>query len=438
MFKFSQVKQRMGHSLFGRFTDANANTIAIEFNPDIIKLGSYLAANRRGAKAYVGAIGKGPALVLDFAGYPFVRRLEFTYGDAEADTCGAESGIYWSVDAVDWHPIAQLTARSSYPGGGRRRIDISRPFPSRYIAFHFDRMQLRRIKDLRIEQELPAVRFGRLEGMCVGAEGFTCKYFSTHTYGLFSNCSTALADVIRLSAAGVTVKQISFAEGMLQFKDDSQKDVYPVFFQASNHGPAVQTPVLFDAQADNHKHYRHLPLEELGAWARMTFWPSASIQAAAVNLMRTAGVDPARTLAVYYRGTDKSSEITLASVAQYISAIETIERETAAQLDILIQTDQEQVRETIVRRFGARARFFQSIPTTRGSVGIHDLDFTNDLKLSREGFSVELIAAVFVISQCAHVLTATSNVGLWIALYRGNARQLYQFGADGELVSPPA
>ncbi len=73
---------------------------------------------------------------------------------------------------------------------------------------------------------------------------------------------------------------------------------------------------------------------------------------------------------------------------------------------------------------------------TRGNVGIHDLDFANELKLSRERFSVELIAAVFIISQCAQVITTTSNVGLWISIYRGSAGALYQFSAEGKLVSP--
>jgi hypothetical protein len=152
------------------------------------------------------------------------------------------------------------------------------------------------------------------------------------------------------------------------------------------------------------------------------------------ELQARAGVEVKNTLAVYYRGTDKSQEVQLASAGDYIAAIESIDEHSVAKLDLLIQTDQAQVLEAFVARFGARVRVFDSIPTTRGSVGIHDLDFVNDLKLSRERFAVELLAAVYVISQCAVVMTTTSNVALWIALYRGNARDLYQFNAEGKLV----
>ena len=262
-----------------------------------------------------------------------------------------------------------------------------------------------------------------------------CVYVSTHkNFGFFSVCSTSLVDVLRLQRNEIVVDKIDFSRSMQFFKDTPGKDIYPEVFQFRGSTSAFGglTPNAWDV----HALYKELPLEVLHSAARAFFEPSLRVRDMEVELLEEAQVVPDATIAVYYRGTDKDQEIQLAALEDYIRAIECIDGRSGAAFDILIQTDQAQARQAVTDRFGARARYFESLPVTSGSTGIHHLDFEGDLEMSREWFAMRMLAAVVIMSKCAYVIATTSNVGAWIAFYRGNARNLYQFDEHGTMVPP--
>ena len=424
---------------------ADSTEFKVECVTLFANLGSRLFRDKPGPKIFFEPRPPGTRrLVIDFAQCRFIRRIRFSAAFLPRNA-GAVSGddIQLSVDGQHWHDLGRMAQHfASAISDGVVSLEFATSIATRYVAFAAKGLGSPTMDRFEFEQVLPPVKFGALGAMSADEGHVSCDYLSTHTFGLFSNCSTSLADVIRLGRAGITVRRIDFSRGMMQFKDHATKDVYPVFFEPADSAEpgdierGADGALRFDAQVDNHRPYKDLPLEALRIKARRYFWPSTLVLDVAKNLMEKAGVDLGNTLAVYCRGTDKSQEVVLASTEDYIAAIEAIDKSTATKRDLLVQTDQEQVLEAMTAHFGARVRSFSSIPTTRGNVGIHDLDFANDLKLSRERFSVELIAAIFLISQCAQVVTTTSNVGLWISIYRGNAQNLYQFSAEGKLVLP--
>src|SRR5262249_44688526 len=110
--------------------------------------------------------------------------------------------------------------------------------------------------------------------------------------------------------------------------------------------------------------------------------------------------------------------------------------EGAADLDIVVQTDQEQAREEIVANFGGRCRFFNELPVTRGSTAIHQLEFGTEIMMGREEFAKRIMADAKILSRGAYVITHTGNVGAWIAIYRGTSKNLYQFDANAQLQKP--
>ena len=430
---FTNTRQRLRSLLLGRVVGEDSPRFKVEFIALLANLGSRFLQHKQGPRVFFQTGHDARRhLVVDFAKHRFIRSIHlprgFTARSSDGDT------VYFSVDAVDWYRLGESNDAAS--------LELAASAAARYVAFSAASALRATLDCIEFEQVLPPVKFGELREMTVRGGAVTCDYQSTHTFGLFSNCSTSLADVIRLGRANITVRRIDFSRGMKQFKDDASKDVYPVFFDAANRIEAADLGFIdpgtlhFDAQVDNHRPYKELPLARLQVVARRFFWPSKLVLDTASNLMQQAGVDLENTLAVYVRGTDKSQEVALAPIEDYIAAIETLDKKTSSKRDILVQTDQEQVLESMTAHFGERIRSFRSIPTTRGNIGIHDLDFANELKLSRERFSVELIAAIFLISQCAQVITTTSNVGLWISIYRGNATGLHQFSAEGKLVLP--
>jgi hypothetical protein len=283
---------------------------------------------------------------------------------------------------------------------------------------------------------VPTMRFGFVSNVKREGGGLSCDYFSLHNSGLYSNVSTALHDVLVLHRAGIAVRKIEFSAGMTFFKDEIRKDVYPLFFEALREpGPALPADLTFDAY-DVHKVYKQLPLLALSKAADVLFKPSTRVFNEAREIVKAAGVEPARTIAICYRGTNKGREVLLAPIDHYIAVAENIDKATGTNLDILIQTDQAQARWAVIDRFGPRVRFFKDLPVTTGSTPIHKLKFGTEVTLTREDFAIRMMAAVVVLSQCAYVVTHSGNVGAWIAILRGSAQNLYQFDANAKLQTP--
>jgi hypothetical protein len=212
--------------------------------------------------------------------------------------------------------------------------------------------------------------------------------------------------------------------------------MYPVLFEASRErGAPLPADLIFDAY-DVHKIYKQLPLRALSKAADVWFKPSPTVLDMAQEIVKVAGIEPTKTIAIYYRGTDKATEVTLAPIDRYIVVAEDIGKVTGTYFDILIQTDQAQSRQAIMDRFGPRVRFFKELPVTTGNIGIHNLNFGTEVTLTREDFAIRMMAAVIAMSQCAYVVTCSGNIGAWIAILRGSTQNLYQFDANGQLQTP--
>jgi hypothetical protein len=277
---------------------------------------------------------------------------------------------------------------------------------------------------------VPALAWGSLENLVVHADGSrSCDYLPETDHGLYSNVSTAMEDVITLHRHGIAVTRVNLSRGFRSFKDAPDADVYPSFFAGIGDGLArACRRVAFDAW-DVHKPYRDLPL------AARLFPPSAEVRACMAEMSRDSGIQPLRSLALVYRGTDKGTEVTLAPVDAYIAAARSI-LARHPDLDVVVQTDQAQVRKAVAAAFGARCRFFAALPVTHGDTAIHNLAFGVEVLMPRAVFAQRMMAAALLLSRCAHVVTHTGNVGAWIAIYRGSAHGLHQFDRAGALLAP--
>ncbi len=256
-------------------------------------------------------------------------------------------------------------------------------------------------------------------------------YYSTHNSGLFSNCSTALDDVLALRRAGGRVRRIDYSLGMGLYKDRPGKDVYERFFRRDETVAAPDALTFNSLQV--HAVYRDLPLAGLHKAALRYFRPSDEAAQLARVWADEIGLDPANTLALYYRGTDKDKEIALAPIEAYIEAARRIDAASGGRRTILIQTDERQARDAVVAAFGDRARYFAAMPVTRRGKGIHKQWLSRTLAGGGEASALQMLAAVALLAQCAEIVLTTSNVGAWIAFYRGHAEGLHQFGAEGRL-----
>ncbi len=236
----------------------------------------------------------------------------------------------------------------------------------------------------RLVNGIPDLRWGIVRNVLKKRGTVFCDYISCHNHGIYSNLTTSLEDIITLYRAGIHVNRIDYSAGMNWFKDEIGKDVYPDFFGDLKSGILdLPKELTFDA-FDVHKIYKQLPLGDLCKAASILFYPSSSVINMTTAMVTSSGVSPGRSVAIVYRGTDKSSEIRPAPVKDYIRVANEILREGAADFDIVVQTDQEQVRDEIIANFRGRCRFFKELPVTGGSTAIHKLEFGTEIKMGRE------------------------------------------------------
>ena len=291
---------------------------------------------------------------------------------------------------------------------------------------------------VEIDRYMPQLLWGVIRNLNQDGDDIACEYFTVFDHGLFANISAAFCDALKLLNVGIFVRKIDFSGSMSSFKNKGNKDLYYDLFDSSRaqFKPLIVNNVEFEVWDVNHKIYKRLALADLSKAANLIFPPSMVVRNEVHNFIEEVDINLKETVAICYRGTDKKDEVEPAAIERYIEVVEEICDVAGFAFNVLIQTDQKQARDAVIKHFGSRARYSKVLPVTEGDVAIHNLEFGEEIKLTREEFAIKFMASVRVISQCEYVVTHTGNVGAWIAILRGEHRNLFQFGADGLLYRP--
>lgn len=252
--------------------------------------------------------------------------------------------------------------------------------------------------------------------------------------GFFSNCSFTLAALVHLAHLGIFPRGISFSRGFGNYKDgDSLDDTYPEFFETDDLAIESIRSTLMPYRAvrcpDHHTNYAALPYDEIGPFLQAYFRPSQRIRSLLKDLIAKYEVDPSKTLAVCYRGTDKSVEVQVAEPDAYVRAALS---HASSGWRCLIQTDQTQAKDLFLDRI-PNAFALDEMPTTRGNVVLHNLR-DEELRMPKLQFARNLVATTILLSRCGRVINHCGNMALWIALLRGNAQGMVQFDKHGNRV----
>ncbi len=293
--------------------------------------------------------------------------------------------------------------------------------------------------------ELPYGRLRRSPGKGDGT------FFITHNEGFFSCLTTFLWSVMDLYRLGQRCYIIDNSMGMKGFKtNDNLSSWYEVFERRDapeihalmSQPPLTETDPVAGSKCrrgvgkwpayllfDHHGEYLEeihnvIGLQWLKAFVQAYLQPSKEVQQLCDYFVDTYRISSTPTLAVCYRGTDKYKEITPTPLEKYFEAVDTAITSDSS-LEVLIQTDQAQVRDAFVSRYGERAKFITEMPVSAGTEVIHkDSSLCGDRSL----FAKKLYAMCLAISKCKTVMTHTGNVGFFLAvhtIFAGN--QLVQF-----------
>jgi hypothetical protein len=287
---------------------------------------------------------------------------------------------------------------------------------------------------VEIVQLAPNIQYGEIADLKRTVEGrVVCHYRFHHDNGLFANFSAILADLISISKARIAVEAVDVSDGFRFFKTNQNENVMQAFCSPID-GDLIDLCAGISFVAEQvHSEYKCLPLEPLRRIIAVAFQPSFYVRFMMSQMISSSGIIPENTVAMVYRGTDKRHEVRLASINDYITLCRRI-LDQHPDYEVFIQTDQVQVRDTVLAAFPS-ARFFCELPVTNGETAIHNLSI-DEIGMCREEFAQRIIAAALILSHCAYIINHTGNMGAWIALYRGASEGLYQFDSGGMLVEP--
>lgn len=247
--------------------------------------------------------------------------------------------------------------------------------------------------------------------------------------GFYSNQFQVFCSLLILMRHGIVPDEISYAMGYKHFKRDPDLDIYPHFHKINTN----QSLDLFKEieLPDSNRYQPNLyDFEAYNKIVNRFFSPSDIVSEKVKFLEEKYQIDASKTVSVSYRGTDKGTELTLASPEEYLSVVKNILEENP-EFKVLLQTDQTQVIQYFHSVLGDKLIFFEETPSTTSNLVIWKIIEDNG------GDSIDwqqwCDAAFRVVSKCKYVINHTGNVAMFTNLYRGSLENVYQFNEHGVL-----
>ena len=170
--------------------------------------------------------------------------------------------------------------------------------------------------------------------------------------------------------------------------------------------------------------YEDLNFQKLNPYIQNYFLPSDIVKAKLQEFERRYNIEYENTIGLCYRGTNKWIEIAQIQPEYYVQEVKRLVTMDPG-LRILIQTDQQQIRDRFVRALGERAFFLSELPVSSSPNPVHVMSET-ERGISNFELGVRFLAAVTILPKCHYTITHTGSVGLWTYLFRGTPRNACQ------------
>ncbi len=131
------------------------------------------------------------------------------------------------------------------------------------------------------------------------------------------------------------------------------------------------------------------------------------------------------TLAVYYRGTDKYRETSVAPFDEFYNKIVKIIN-INKNIKIIIQTDTAQFMDYIIDKKIQNIIIISENKTSYTKNGIHNEQSNND----NYNHIFNFLSIVLIISKCKYIICSSGNCSEWMMFYRGNGMNIMQYSGE--------
>jgi hypothetical protein len=249
-----------------------------------------------------------------------------------------------------------------------------------------------------------------------------------HNAGFFSCCSVKLTKIIEYF--NINKKEPGKIICSNQFQNykinpyDPNEDLTHLFFRT----PSFRHPIEYVAPVDFFWEHQFIPYKDLkfkyiNQFIKKYFEPSKTIFDSISKTEIKYNINYDNLISVCYRGNDKHNETNIASYEQFFSKCHQLKIENP-DCNFFVQTDELEFLNKFCKIF-ANTFYLKEIPIINQNKYrvIHHLIDQND----RPTFGCRILKSIYMLSKCKHVVTHSGNCGMWIALFRGNAKNLHQY-----------
>lgn len=206
--------------------------------------------------------------------------------------------------------------------------------------------------------------------------------------------------------------------------DDNIKKIYPLIGLCSRYASAYpQQP--YNTKHWNEEEYLRCMYTDWSTLVDVYFTPSIEVTNIEQNLKNRYKLNVDKTVCLYYRGTDKYTEIIPTSYDEFTqNAKHLIEMDDTIE-HVLIQTDAASLIDHLLlelKDMGKRLIVIEENPVSTNEIPTFQIIRDEDKLIKAQTF----LATVHLMSQCKYVLTTTGNVAAYVNAYRGHPRGLIQ------------
>jgi hypothetical protein len=254
------------------------------------------------------------------------------------------------------------------------------------------------------------------------------EFTTQHDGGFFSCCSVRLHFLIEffnnhkeLPYSYVTKKYF------LCNKDNEDDDLTFNYFKHYNEIPKQ---ITYEREIDfkewyQYKNYTKIDMEGLLPFIEKYFTPSDIIINIQKEMEKKYDLDYDNICVLFFRGNDKATEIKLPPSDAYIDlAKELLEKDP--NIKFLIQSDETNFINEMKEEFPNNIIFYDEIRHMYKKCAT-----VNNISNKQQNYvySLYYYAITLIMSKCKYVICNSGNCALWIAFYRQNADNIFQFCA---------
>lgn len=242
-------------------------------------------------------------------------------------------------------------------------------------------------------------------------------FYVTSVHGMCSVLSTTL---YALNNSNIEATKINAKFSFLAYKNHNQEDIWNLLFKEPNSKIKIDRKLYcFYPELVHDDFYNVLKnnMEVFSPYIKKYFTPSNIIMGIVDNFITKYDIDLQNTIAVHYRGTDKSPAcVRDTSTIKYVTdqLFNIIDKNP--EIRVLIQSDEKRITEHFLEVCEKNNIFYiKELPQSINKIGVHIANKYN----FRIEYGMNYLSSLILISKCKHIITHYGNGGFWSCLFRG-------------------